>query len=218
MAPSTKLDEKIESVDNFQAWNYRVILILEENDLEYFFKEEVPELDEDEVKGKYKKNLVKEKRIIVESIKDHFIPHVSSLKTPNKMFDSLSRLYKGKNTNWKITLRIQLKNLKMQSLETIESYFKMVYQIKEHIEAIGDTIKEVEFIMNTSNGLPRSFESFIYGICSRRRITRFCRVWEDCTQEEARFTIREEKLGDEENQALASHTRKGKRKKEVQSH
>jgi hypothetical protein len=32
------------------------------------------------------------------------------------------------------------------------------------------------------------------------------------------LVAREEKLGDEENQALATHTRKGKRKKEVHSH
>ena len=52
MAPSTKLDEKLEGVDNFQAWKYRVMLIIEENDLEYFVKEEVPEPEEDEAKTK----------------------------------------------------------------------------------------------------------------------------------------------------------------------
>jgi hypothetical protein len=31
-----KLDEKLEGVDNFRAWKYRVMLILEENDLEGF--------------------------------------------------------------------------------------------------------------------------------------------------------------------------------------
>ena len=39
MAPSTKLGEKLEGVDNFQAWKYRVMLILEENALEDFVKE-----------------------------------------------------------------------------------------------------------------------------------------------------------------------------------
>jgi hypothetical protein len=48
MAPSTKLDEKLEGVDNFRAWKYRVMLILEENDLEDFVKEEVPKPNEDE--------------------------------------------------------------------------------------------------------------------------------------------------------------------------
>jgi hypothetical protein len=115
MAPSTKLDEKLEGVDNFRAWKYRVMLILEENDLEDFVKEEVPKPNEDEAKEKYKKNLVKAKRIIVDSIKDHLIPHVSSLTTPKQMFDALSRLYEGKNINWKMTLRTQLKNVKMQN-------------------------------------------------------------------------------------------------------
>ena len=61
-APSTKLDEKLEGIDNFWAWKYRVMLILEENDLENFVKEEVPEPDEDEAKEKYENNLVKENR------------------------------------------------------------------------------------------------------------------------------------------------------------
>ena len=58
------------------------MLILEENDLEGFIEKEVEELEGDEAKEKNKKNLVKAKRIIVDSIKDHLIPHVSSLKTP----------------------------------------------------------------------------------------------------------------------------------------
>jgi hypothetical protein len=103
MTSNTKLDEKLEG-DNFRAWKYRVMLILEENDLEDFVKEEVPEQEEDVAKEKYKKILVKAKRIIADSIKDHLIPHVSSLTTPKQMFDSLSRLYEGKNINQKMTL------------------------------------------------------------------------------------------------------------------
>ena len=82
MTISTKLDEKLEDADNFRAWKYRVMLILEENNLEGFIEEDIPELEEDEAKAKHKKSLVKAKRIIANSIKDHLIPHVSSLKTP----------------------------------------------------------------------------------------------------------------------------------------
>jgi hypothetical protein len=89
MTFNTKLDEKLEGADKFRAWKYRVMLILEENDLEGFVKE-VPEPEGDEAKEKHKKNLVREKRIIADSIKDHLIPHVSSLKTPKKMSDALS--------------------------------------------------------------------------------------------------------------------------------
>lgn len=82
MAPSTKLDEKLEGVDNFRAWKYRVMLVLEENDLEGFIETDILEPVEEETKAKHKKSPVKVKRIIADSIKDHLIPHVSSLNTP----------------------------------------------------------------------------------------------------------------------------------------
>ena len=74
MTSNTKLDEKLEGVENFQAWKYRVMLSLEENDLEGFIEEEIPEPKGDEAKEKHKKSIVKAKRIIVDSIKDHLIP------------------------------------------------------------------------------------------------------------------------------------------------
>ena len=71
--------------------------------------------------------------------------------------------------------------------------------------------------MTNLNGLPRSQESFIYGIVSRRKLTKSGILWEECTQEEARLIVREEKLGDDEIQALATHVRKGKSNKEPNS-
>jgi hypothetical protein len=41
MSASTKLVDKLEGVENFRAWKYRIRIILEENDLEIFVKEEV---------------------------------------------------------------------------------------------------------------------------------------------------------------------------------
>jgi hypothetical protein len=41
MSASTKLVEKLEGIDNFRAWKYRIGLILAENDLSKFIKEEV---------------------------------------------------------------------------------------------------------------------------------------------------------------------------------
>ena len=113
MSHHTKLDENIEGDDNFQAWKYRISLVLEENELESYINEEVPVLEGDEANALHKKNLVMEKRMIVDSIKDHLIPQLSSLKTPKAMFDALTKLFEGKNINRKMTLRNQLKNVKI---------------------------------------------------------------------------------------------------------
>ena len=55
MSPSTKLDDKLEGIENLCAWKYIIGLILEENDLGKFMKEVVPKPKEDEVKETYKK-------------------------------------------------------------------------------------------------------------------------------------------------------------------
>ena len=41
MAPSTKLEDKLEGIENYRAWKYRIGLILKENDLEKYIKDEV---------------------------------------------------------------------------------------------------------------------------------------------------------------------------------
>ena len=99
MSVSTKLVDKLEGVENLCAWKYRIGLILEENDLAKFIKENVPKPEENVAKEKYKEDMVKAKRIIADSIKDHLIPQVSSKNNPNNMFDSLTRMYEGKNMN-----------------------------------------------------------------------------------------------------------------------
>ena len=72
---------------------------------------EVPVLRKMRLKALHKKNLIKAKKIIVDSITDQVIPQVSSLKTP-KMFDSLIKLFEYKDLNQNMALRKQLKNEK----------------------------------------------------------------------------------------------------------
>jgi hypothetical protein len=99
MFASTKLADKLEDMDNLRAWKYRIGLILAENDLARFIKEEVSEPEDAAEKAKHQKDTIKAQRIIAYSIKDHLIPYVSSKNTPKEMFDALSRLYEGKNIN-----------------------------------------------------------------------------------------------------------------------
>ena len=81
MTHYTHVDDKLGGDDNLWPWKYTISLILEENDLDQYISKEVPLPEGDEAKAIHKKNMVKENRIIKNSIKDHLIPHVSSLKT-----------------------------------------------------------------------------------------------------------------------------------------
>jgi hypothetical protein len=131
MSGSTKLVDKLEGVENFCAWKYRIGLVLEENELAQFVKGEILEPDDVVEKAKLQKDTIRAKRIIAYSIKDHMIPYVSFKKTLKEMFDALTKLCEGKNRNRKMNLRTQLKNTMMQKGETIQEYFSRISKFKE---------------------------------------------------------------------------------------
>ena len=99
LSPRTKLDDNFEGIENFCTWKYIIGIILEDNDLAKYIKEIVSDPEEDEAKEKYKKDMIRAKRIITDSIKDHLIPQVSSKDTPKEMFDALSGMCEGRNIN-----------------------------------------------------------------------------------------------------------------------
>ena len=41
MSPSTKLEDKLEGIENFLAWKNRIDLILKENGLDKYIKDEI---------------------------------------------------------------------------------------------------------------------------------------------------------------------------------
>ena len=67
-----------------------------------------------------------------------------------------------------------------------------------------------KLVMTSLNGLHRSWDSFIQGICARKKLVKFSKLWEECSQEESRIADREENMG-REDQALTTHTRKTRR-------
>ena len=85
------------------------------------------------------------------------------------MFDSLTKLFEGKNINQNMTLRNQLKEVKIENVETIQSYFTRVSQIKEKLEAVKEEVKNAKVAIATLNDLPGSWDSFMQGMCARRK-------------------------------------------------
>ena len=95
------------------------------------------------LKALHKKNLIKAKKIIIDSITDQLVPQVSSLKTQN-MFDSLINLFEDKNINQKMDLRKRLKSVKIQNAE--------------HLEVVEEEVENAEVVIATLNGLPGSWD------------------------------------------------------------
>ena len=76
-------------------------------------------------------------------------------------------------------LRNQLKNVKIHNSKTIQFYFTRVAQIKEQLEVVEEKVEDGDIVMTILNGLPRSWDSFIQGICARRKLISFSKLWEE---------------------------------------
>ena len=122
------------------------------------------------------------------------------------MYDTLSKMYEGKNINKKMNLRDQLKGTKMRKGESIQDYFTRISQLKYKLSAIGDTRDQDELVMTALNGLTRPQDSFIQNLCARKESMKFDIVWGYCIHEEARVSNRESLIR-EDDQDLATHTK-----------
>jgi len=56
---------------------------------------------------------VKSRRIILDAVKDHLIPHLSEKKSAREMFVALTNLFQRSNANKNLVLREMLKDTKM---------------------------------------------------------------------------------------------------------
>jgi hypothetical protein len=156
-----RVEDRLEGSRNFRSWKHRLHMILDENDLLEHVTVGVPEPDEEEEKTKHKKNEKKKKRIMLDSVKDQLIPHISKLQTSRKMYETLNRLYESKDISHNLTLRNHLRNMKMDNLESVTSYLMRVSQIRDQIATIGDAISDKELVTTTLNGFPTFWIPFI---------------------------------------------------------
>ena len=110
----------------------------------------------------HKKNLVKAKKIMVDSVTDQLVPQVSSLKTP-KMFWFLDQAIWRKEHTLEDDLKKPVEEC--QDQECRDHAVIRVSQIKEQLEAVKEEVKNAEVVMATLNGLLGSWNSFIQGMC-----------------------------------------------------
>lgn len=121
MAPTMKSKNKLEWATNYRAWKARIHLILAMEDLLEILHGKVSEPIDDEEKEKYKKYDIIVMSLIVDSIKDHLIPYISKLDTSKKMFVVLTGLYIINNIGQFMSLRNELRDIRMTNNDTMAS-------------------------------------------------------------------------------------------------
>jgi hypothetical protein len=104
---------------------------------------------------------VKAKRMIMDAVKDHLIPHLSKKKTKTKMFDALVNLYRSENMKMKMILQNKIKSIEMIKSDSNTSYLMKVMQIHGQLAIVGEKIVDVELMKMGLNGFPTLWEPFV---------------------------------------------------------
>jgi len=156
MVSDVKVEDRLDVASNFNSWKPRVLIALEENDLD-FMESDMPEPFDDTEKIQWKKNGTKARKIMIDSVMNHLVPIISKLKIAKEMFDTLKGLYKINNTNKALALR-QLHHVKMAKYDSVISFFMKIDDLRDQLSAIGDIIADKDLIMLALNGLPQSWE------------------------------------------------------------
>ena len=117
MVKGLLVEDSIDGVSNYGSWKPRVLLYLEENKVKDFALTTVHVPNDATQLVVWRKNDVKARKILMDSVKNHLVSHLSKSKTAKEMFDSLKKLFECDSASRLTTLRTQLHIIKMNRSE-----------------------------------------------------------------------------------------------------
>ena len=101
----TLVEDKLDGASNFSSWKSRLQVTLEENDLLSVIQKTLPKTTTDEEKEIRREEDVKERKIIIYSVRYHLLPCISNLKTTYEMYEALKDMFENDNTVRALTLK-----------------------------------------------------------------------------------------------------------------
>jgi hypothetical protein len=90
---SLRDQDKLDGASNFGVWKAKITLLLEENGIKEYVTTVVAVPSDTTLLAEYKKDDAKARRIILDGVKDHIVPHIAELDTAKKMWDAILNLY-----------------------------------------------------------------------------------------------------------------------------
>jgi hypothetical protein len=122
----TLVEDMLDGANNFSSWKSRLQVTLEEYDLLDVVTKTLPATTTNEEKKIRKEEDVKARKLIIYSVRDHLLPHISNLKTTYDMYEALKEMFESDNTLRDITLKSQLQSTKMIKGDMVSSFFMKI--------------------------------------------------------------------------------------------
>ena len=123
MAPHGLRDQdRLEGLSNFSVWKVRILIVLEAYTLRDHAEQTLAMPTDVDLLRKHREAAGHAKQLIMDSIKDHIVPHIAEKRTANEMRKALTSLYEGKSIQRKMLLEAQMRSFMMTKGEDIEHF------------------------------------------------------------------------------------------------
>jgi hypothetical protein len=123
---------------------------------------------------------VNPRRIIIDGVKDHIIPHLSGKKTAKEMWQSLTKLYESNNQSRKMMLGEKLKSTKTARGETVATYLTKFTLIRDELAVVGEAMNETTLVRSALNDFTKQWDIFVR-VAAWKKLPDRERLWDDST-------------------------------------
>jgi hypothetical protein len=162
--------DRLDGASNFCSWRERIGVGFEEQGV-WKFVDNPPATPADPHQlAQHSKKDAKAKRIILEGVKDHIIPHLAGKKTAKEMWTAIIGLYQGTSEARKLVLRDKLRNIKMEKSESVVSYLTRFTQVKDELAGVGENVPDRDMVSFALLRFPKSWENFIDAVSGREKL------------------------------------------------
>ena len=96
---SIRYKDRLDGMSNYIPWKVRITTVLKEWKIWSFASTVTTKpTDKDEL-AEFEALEARARRVILDGVKDHLIPHLTKKKTTYDMWDALKQLFEAKNEN-----------------------------------------------------------------------------------------------------------------------
>jgi hypothetical protein len=163
-ASDLRFEDRLDKVSNYNVWKERIMLVLMENNIWEFSNSIVAPPTDPKDLAAHKLNAMKDRRIILDRVKDHLIPHLSGKTTAKDMREALKSLFQSRNENRKMVLREKLRDTKMTESDKVTTYLTRIRQVRDALAAIGEAVDDSELVRTALKGFTKEWTPFIKGV------------------------------------------------------
>lgn len=103
----------------------------------------------------HNKKDVKARRVVLDGVKDHIIPHLLGNKRAKEMWEYLTKVYQSDNQNHKMVLREKLRSNTMARFENVSTYLTKITQMRDDLVVVGENMQGLELVRITLNGFSK---------------------------------------------------------------